>query len=111
MKIIYIAGKYRGKSEWEVKQNIYHAEQAAMRLWQHGFAVICPHLNTAFFGGGCEDSVWLEGDLEILKRCDAIYMLNGWQKSIGATKEHDLAYDWGKDRYYEDLNKFGERND
>ncbi len=101
MKVIYIAGKYRGQSEWQVKQNIQHAEKAAMRLWQKGYAVICPHLNTAFFGGGCDDSVWLEGDLEILKRCDAIYMLTGWTDSEGSRAEFQLAKDMGKDIYYE----------
>ena len=61
MKIIYIAGKYRAKTEWEVVQNIRAAEDAAIFVWQHGAAALCPHKNTAMFGGipGCPDNVWL----------------------------------------------------
>lgn len=91
MKVIYVAGPYRGHSESEVVANIRHAEAAAIRLWQTGWAVICPHLNTRMFGGLCPDDTWLKGDLEILKRCDAIYMVDGWQRSRGATDELHLA--------------------
>ncbi len=91
MKVIYIAGKYRASTENGVYENIQHAREAAIRLWKQGYAVICPHLNTAFFGGSCPDDTWLKGDLEILGRCDAIYMLKGWQESEGATTEFIVA--------------------
>ncbi len=87
MKIIYVAGAYRNKTEWGLVQNIRHAEAASIKLWQKGWAVICPHKNTAHFGGLCPDDTWLKGDLEMLKRCDAIYMLKGWEKSVGAQAE------------------------
>ena len=51
MKVIYVAGKYTGKSEWETFLNIQHARVVAHDLWYKGWAVICPHSNTAFFGG------------------------------------------------------------
>ena len=31
-------------------------------------------------------------DLQLLKRCDAIYLLNGWQDSVGAYEEFKLAF-------------------
>jgi len=40
MEVIFVSGKYRGKTEWEVKQNIYHAEKRARMLWMNGFAVV-----------------------------------------------------------------------
>ncbi len=101
MKIIYVAGAYRAKTEWGLIQNIRKAEQAAIKLWQEGWAVICPHKNTAHFGGLCPDNTWLDGDLEMLKRCDAIYMLRGWEKSKGATAEHQLAIKMGLEVYFE----------
>ena len=110
MEVIFVSGKYRGKTEWEVKQNIYHAEKRARMLWMNGFAVVCPHLNTAFLGGS-DDSIWLEGDLEILKRCDAIYMLDGWEDSEGARKELGLAIKLGKKSYFEVDDNFGEYDD
>ena len=31
-------------------------------------------------------------DLQLLKHCDAIYLLNGWQDSVGANEEFKLAF-------------------
>ena len=79
------------------------AEDASLRLWKEGWAVICPHKNTAHFGGamGIPDSVWLEGDLEFLKRCDAIYLLDNWKGSTGAKAEYALARKLGLEILYE----------
>ena len=101
MKVIMVAGPYRARTEIELEQNIRHAEEAAQRLWQDGWAVICPHKNSAHFGGLCDDEVWLEGDLEFLKRSDAVYFLNTWQRSAGARDEHQKALEWGKEIIYE----------
>lgn len=38
----------------------------------------------------------IERDVEAIKACDAIYMLNGWDKSKGATAEKALAEWMGK---------------
>ena len=91
MKLVYIAGPYRADSEWEVKMNIDKAEAVALKYWQAGYAVFCPHKNCAFMGGSCPDETWLEGGLTILKRCDAIVMMNGWGNSPGACRELELA--------------------
>jgi len=100
MKVAYIAGKYRAKTEWEVQQNIRNAEAVALEYWRQDFAVICPHKNCAFLGGACDDSVWLNGDLEILKRCDIIVMLEGWEQSEGACHERAVAIEHGKEIVY-----------
>ena len=101
MKKVFISGKYRAKTEWELEQNIRRAEEAAIRLWREGWAVFCPHKNTAHFGGLCDDKVWLEGDLEFLKCCDAIYMLSAWRDSIGACIELHIAQENGLEIIYE----------
>jgi len=59
----------------------------AKELWRLGFTVICPHMNTALLDGACDDSAWLEGDLEILKRCDAVCTVPGYQSSEGSRAE------------------------
>lgn len=103
MKVICISGPYRSKDGPNgIYQNIQRAREAALKYWQAGFAVICPHLNTAFMDGACDDSVWLAGDLEIVKRCDYIYMLTGWEQSEGSLKEHDIAIDYGLTVIYQD---------
>ena len=87
-RVIFIAGPYRAKTEYELEEHIQEAEDAAIRLWQQGRIVICPHKNSAHFGGCCPDEVWLEGDLELLRRSDAVFMLPNWQQSEGARNEH-----------------------
>lgn len=90
-KVIYIAGPYRSNTEWGVLNNIRSAEAVALKVWSLGAAAICPHKNTAFFGGALPDSVWLDGDQAILLRCDAVILVDGWETSIGATHEVALA--------------------
>jgi hypothetical protein len=68
-------------------QNIRKAEAVALQVWRKGVACICPHKNTAFFGGAADDSIWLEGDLEIIRRCDALVCVEGWQTSKGSLNE------------------------
>jgi hypothetical protein len=100
VKVVYVAGPYRADSEWEVLQNIRQAEEVAKELWLAGAAVICPHKNTAFFGGLAPDDVWLNGDLEILSRCDIVVMGWNWQRSSGAHAERNRALDIGIPVYH-----------
>ena len=95
--IVYVAGLYRGKSRWrlvrawEIFRNIVRARECALRWWTKGHAVICPHSNTAFMDGLADDSVWLTGDLELMRGCGIIVMLDGWDRSLGAIGEHQFA--------------------
>jgi len=91
MKLVYLAGPYRAASEWELVQNIRNAEALALQVWQSGAACICPHKNTALFGGAADDSVWLEGDLEMMRRCDAVLCTDDWRRSQGAREEVRIA--------------------
>ncbi len=110
LKVIYVAGKYLGDCDWETYQNIHNARVSAHRLWNEGWAVICPHSNTAFFGGVNERDKdnpngdwqkWIKGDLEIISRCDAVYMIKGWENSKGAKLELKEAQRLGKEILYE----------
>lgn len=98
MKVVYIAGPYRGHlmpdgqyNQWEQFENIRRAERDALRVWSMGAAAICPHTNTAHFQGALPDHCWLDGDLEIMSRCDAVLMVDGWQQSAGALAERKQA--------------------
>jgi hypothetical protein len=100
MNLIYVGGPYRAKTEWGVAENIHRAELAAIELWKKGWAVICPHKNTAFFGGICDDQIWLSGDLEIIRRCDAVCLIEGWDKSRGSAREKEEAERIGLKIYF-----------
>ncbi len=109
MKVIYVAGRYLGKSDWETYNNIHLARVAAHKLWMEGWAAICPHSNTSFFGNegeskrepGGDWERWIKGDLEIISRCDAIYMLRDWENSQGAKLELAKAQELGLEVLYE----------
>lgn len=87
MKLVYVAGPYRAKDSWEIEQNIRRAETLALDVWRAGFAAICPHTNTRFYQGAAPDQLWLDGDLEMLRRCDAVLLVPGWEKSSGTIAE------------------------
>jgi hypothetical protein len=91
MMVVYVAGKFRGPDHWAIAENIRAAERVALEVWRLGFACICPHTNTAHFQGAAPDAVWLEGDLEMLRRCDAVVVVPGWEESEGARSEVALA--------------------
>ena len=101
MKVIFISGPYRAKTYMGIHRNIEEARKAAIQLWQQGWAVICPHMNTAHFDGACPDQVWLNGALEILHRCDAVYVLKKWETSEGTKQEIYWAKVWNKEIIYE----------
>lgn len=89
--VVYVAGPFRAANSWDMEANIRAAETLALQAWRAGFAVICPHANTRFFQGAAPDEIWLEGDLEILKRCDAVLLTPTWKSSKGAVAEAATA--------------------
>lgn len=96
MRVAYIAGPYRPNNGRTVLENVRLAEQVAIKYWRLGYAVICPHKNTEFFDGLCPDNVWLEGDLEIVKRVDVVVAMENYKDSSGAIAEIELAKSMGK---------------
>ena len=104
MRLVYISGQYRANTIYGIVENVRKAEVVALKYWRKGCAVICPHKNTALLDGAIEDvdaQVWLEGDLEMLRRCDIIVMMQGWEESEGATKELQFAIQHGMEVVYE----------
>lgn len=94
-RVIFISGAYRNGTEWGLEENIRRAEDAAIELWKRGWVVICPHKNSARFGGACPDRVWLDGYKELLRRSDAMFLLRGWRQSEGSVSEYELARQLG----------------
>lgn len=95
MKVVYVAGPFRGQSHYAIHQNICRAEALALEVWRAGAACICPHLNTAHFQDAAPDQVWLDGDIELLKRCDALILTANWERSSGTRKEKEVAESLG----------------
>ena len=100
MKLYYIAGKYSAPTIRGVVLNIRQAEEIALKYWKLG-AVICPHTNTALMDGELDWETVLQGDLEIIRRCDAVVFMKDWESSKGAVREHSLAVELGKELIYD----------
>lgn len=105
MKLVYVAGPFRAKpdpgNQWVQWENIRRAAALALEVWKLGASCICPHLNTAYFEGAAPADVWLSGDLEQLRRCDAVLMTPDWELSTGARAEHDFARKHGVKVFYD----------
>jgi hypothetical protein len=106
-RILYVAGPYRAPTPEGVQANIDKARAAAQSLWSKGWAVICPHMNSAHFEG--EPSIYMAGDLAIIERLDpekdAIYMLEGWEDSVGSCAEEWRAFVRHLPHYYQGLDE------
>lgn len=89
--LVYCAGKYRSKTgDWEeVAYNVQAAEELAAILLGAGYEVFCPHSMTH----GWEryeylnDDDFLRNGIELLRRCDAVILLPGWEDSDGTLAE------------------------
>jgi hypothetical protein len=87
MTVVFISGPFRGPHAWAIQEHVMDAMRVALEVWRMGAVAICPHSNTMFFQGAAEDAVWLAGDLELLRRSDAVLTVEGWERSAGATAE------------------------
>ena len=93
--VVYVTGAFRAKTQWGIMQNVRKAEDASLMLWKSGYSVICPHTMTQHFQSECSDEIWLKGCIELLKRCDAIFLVEGWENSEGSKEELKIARELG----------------
>lgn len=112
MKSVYIAGPMRGIFEFNFPA-FFEAEE---KLKPHFEKVWNPARLDAEGGLDWKDKTGNEDlqslgfdvqealvlDLEIVSKCDCIYMLSGWERSSGARTEHLLASTLSKTILYQD---------
>ena len=68
--------------------------------WQKGYAVICPHANSANMSGVCDENIFLMGYKIMISFCDVGIVLPGWEDSEGAKDEVALFKAFGKKLIY-----------
>lgn len=93
---VYISGKITGLPITEAEERFKDAEELITAL---NLTPVNPLKN-----GLPRHSTWEEHmakDIELLKQCEAIFMLENWEDSRGAKIEYDFAIGSGKTIMYE----------
>jgi hypothetical protein len=101
---VYVAGAYSGSTYEAIDTNIGLARIRARQLWEAGFAVYCPHLNTQHFEVDCKATYedYMSADFSFIAICQAVVLVIGWEKSEGAQAEVALAKEMGIPVYLPD---------
>lgn len=103
--LFYVSGPYTGRSNSTIGIPIVHrvlvwirtviniikARKVAIEIWKLGGTAICPHTNTILFDMeevGYHD--YLDGDVNVMLRCDVLVLMKKWRESFGT------AYEIGK---------------
>jgi len=87
MKIAYVCGPYRADTIVGTGDNIQRAKEAAKVLWKSGYAVLCPHMNSAMLDGLVPDKQFLAAGLRMLEVSDVVFVLDKWSGSKGSVAE------------------------
>lgn len=108
-RTIYIAGPMLGI----VNDNMEEFVKSAAILRMYGWEVISP-VEISYqvcYSRSCKLSEipyeeWLEIDLQRLEKADALFMLDGWEKSNGAKGEMTSFISQGKEEVYFQANGY-----
>ena len=91
MKVVYVAGPFRASTTWAIEKNVRRAEEAGLAVVQLGAMPLIPHCNTRYFHGLMPDQFFLDGTLELMRRCDVLLLTGEWRTSSGCLKEWEEA--------------------
>ena len=109
-QFVYVAGPYSGKthdhqSYNEIDANIAQAREAAKFLAENGVPFYCPHTNAAHFEVIAPDlpiEYWYKMDNVFVDLSSAVFLVEGWQVSLGTQAEMRRARQSGKRIFYPD---------
>lgn len=88
MRLIYLAHPYGGN-----EKNVEDAKQTVKRLVQKfpGTAFLSPLQATGFYYNDIPYIVGMNHCIELLSRCDELWLCDGWQDSKGCCMEYAAA--------------------
>lgn len=95
LKIVFICGHYGDSQGYlSIERNIAAAREMAAALVRSGYGYYCPHLNSTHFEVITPEipvEFWYRMDHLIMRGCDALITLPGWETSSGARGDIDEA--------------------
>ncbi len=88
MKLVYIAHPYSGK-----RLNVLRVQRIIKRLLHKypGYSFYSPLHALGFFYKLMDYDTGMEHCYEALRRCDELWLCNGWTKSRGCCREYSYA--------------------
>ncbi len=92
--LIYLAGPFRAEHAWAVELNVRRAEHAMIDILRLGIELdvslmpVCVHTMFRHFHGAIPLAPISAGDIELMSRCDVVFMLDQWANSRGASDEY-----------------------
>lgn len=94
MFTVYVAGPYRAPTREGIQLNIQSATQVGRLACLKGWSPVVPHANTALLDTitpELGDQFWIDATMELMRRCDAVVLCPGWQRSEGVKGELEEA--------------------
>ena len=91
--MVYVCGPHRSITPEGVDLNIRAAETVSRKIFQAGAFSVCPHVITRGHEEAQGEEFWLRSTLDLLRKCDAIVILDGWEISEGCVREVQVARD------------------
>lgn len=108
--LIYVAGPFSAPTREGVDANIAVAVRAGIQVAEMGGMPVIPHANTQHpeFERVQSYEFWLAGTLQLLRGCHAVFLIEDWQHSRGATGECSEAQRLGIPTFesFRDLARF-----
>lgn len=108
MKVVYIAGPYRaykkdgGFDIDKMFDRTMEMRKVLRKYLEKGYAAIAPLTNHFLLDSATlEDEFWIAACKELVSRCDAIVMMQGYENSLGSKAELAYAISLGKEVIYD----------
>ena len=92
-KLIYVSTAYSGETATEITRNVMYAWEVTSNLWKlygdKAFFLV-PVLNSAYMDSCMNYNEWLEADLDVIDKVDAVLVIST-QVSKGVEAEIEYA--------------------
>lgn len=90
---VYISGPITAPTEEEIRRNVEVADAVGRELAALGYNPFIPHKQTEGWHSRTSFTreQYLALDFDWLRLCHAVYLLPGWERSLGALAEYEEA--------------------